>query len=417
MTLIEIVRSGNLEALRATLAKFPEETRETLRREELLHYASRLGALPLVREILLAGVPSDLRDKAKAWTPAFHALESGRLAVLRLLIENRPKALDDTDSDGRTLLHRAAENLFPSAVALLLEAGADPDANAVLSEDRPLHAAVLGGCPECVRRLLEAGADPNLPAESGETPLYLAAMRNPHLIAPLLAAGAAIPARPETDHVVSYAPTAPEHLRHGFFRLLRAGGDIHDYLGDTPGLSAIHMATRDDPMDTARLLALGADIDAPAGMTGRTPLHLTTDNCSRPTATILLQLGADIDRRTRENRTALWLAASKADTPMFHLLQQAGANAGSLLEEIGTKDSWEKTALKNQDPMSPGRRVLHAFGNPKSFRSILTLVRWTPAQWETWCSRTRHLEEFGAAALDNPTLPESLRPYLLTALS
>ena len=79
-------------------------------------------------------------------------------------------------ADGFTALHLAAYFGHADVVALLLEAGADP--NAVADNPtrlRPLHSAVAARDIIAVRFLLDAGADPDVAQSGGYTPLMAAA--------------------------------------------------------------------------------------------------------------------------------------------------------------------------------------------------------------------------------------------------
>jgi ankyrin repeat protein len=58
-------------------------------------------------------------------------------------------------------------------VRLLLEHGADPNAQSVFG-DTPLHCAAKEGHVDVVRLLLEHGADPTIKNKDGKTPLDLA---------------------------------------------------------------------------------------------------------------------------------------------------------------------------------------------------------------------------------------------------
>ena len=104
--------------------------------------------------------------------------------------ERIQNALNPADPEGRTPLHRAAENESVLGVRKLLQAGADP--NTADREGRtPLHLAVQSDSPETVHYLLEAKADPNAPDKDGATPLhYAASNRSPDVAQRLLDAGA-----------------------------------------------------------------------------------------------------------------------------------------------------------------------------------------------------------------------------------
>ncbi|MFJ8000711.1 ankyrin repeat domain-containing protein [Streptomyces sp. NPDC096310] len=129
--------------------------------------------------------------------------------VVRLL--RAGVSAEATDTDGETVLYRAAVSDEPGMVRLLLAAGADPQrASGPEGWDLPLCAAACGGHTEVVRALLAAGAapdgreafdytaiawavvqgfadtaetlleygaDPDLPGPGGEAPLVLAARR------------------------------------------------------------------------------------------------------------------------------------------------------------------------------------------------------------------------------------------------
>jgi RNA polymerase sigma factor (sigma-70 family) len=89
-----------------------------------------------------------------------------------------------------TALHRAAYNGDGALVALLLDAGADPDAR-THGGQTPLHLAALVDRPTIVALLLAGGADPNAAADHGLTPLHFAAIRDRRaIVAQLLGAGA-----------------------------------------------------------------------------------------------------------------------------------------------------------------------------------------------------------------------------------
>jgi hypothetical protein len=116
------------------------------------------------------------REVATAGRKLTGAVERGAVGtVARLLAGGAPA--DAVTGDGRTLLLIAAGHADPSAVRLLLTAGADPERPA--SEDPcgapggelPLCAAALEGHAETVRALLAGGARPGSEEEWGYTAL------------------------------------------------------------------------------------------------------------------------------------------------------------------------------------------------------------------------------------------------------
>lgn len=102
-------------------------------------------------------------------------------------------------ADGFTALHYACFFGGAAAVAALLAAGADPDADAVNPPVRPLHSAAAVQDADAIRLLLEAGADPNAKEAAGFTPLHAAAQHDDEASAALLLRYGADPALPNEE--------------------------------------------------------------------------------------------------------------------------------------------------------------------------------------------------------------------------
>jgi ankyrin repeat protein len=124
----------------------------------------------------------------------FEAAAFGLVLRLRELVGGAPELARSRAPDDFTPLHLAAFFGRPEAVAVLLDAGADVEAeatNSFLTRVRPLHSAAAGGHLECCRLLVAAGADVNAEQGGGGTPLAAARQNGDDaLVALLVEAGA-----------------------------------------------------------------------------------------------------------------------------------------------------------------------------------------------------------------------------------
>ena len=124
----------------------------------------------------------------------FEAAAFGVVPRLEELLARDPATIGKRAVDDFTPLHLAAYFGRTDAVALLVGAGADVDAeasNPFLTRVRPLHSAAAGRHLECCRLLLGAGADVNAQQGGGFTALDAARQnRDDALIALLSDAGA-----------------------------------------------------------------------------------------------------------------------------------------------------------------------------------------------------------------------------------
>lgn len=136
-------------------------------------------------------------------TDVFESAASGRVGRVRDLIRDDPARLKAVSSDGFSPLGLAAFFGHPEVVALLLEAGADPDvASRNTMRVTPLHSAAAHGVADVAlhicRLLLDRGADPDAAQAGGWRPLHHAAAHgNLELVRLLLGHGAE--RAPESD--------------------------------------------------------------------------------------------------------------------------------------------------------------------------------------------------------------------------
>ena len=138
-----------------------------------LFEAAALGLHELLGELIDSG------DDMAAWSsdgfsPLHLASFFGRTATVRMLLD-RGAPVDRPSRNGMkvTPLHSAAAGHHAGIGALLLAAGADPDARQQ-GGFVPLHAAAQSGDLPLVRALLDHGADRDARDDDGRSPAVIA---------------------------------------------------------------------------------------------------------------------------------------------------------------------------------------------------------------------------------------------------
>ena len=311
-------------------------------------------------------------------TDAAKAANDGRIDVLRGMIAMRPSILDSRDADGRTLLDlacRAATGdiaipFVPgtpaqyAAIELLLDSDADPSCS---DNDgwTPLHTAAMAGHAELAQRLVDAGADPAANAYDtyGGTPLSYALFYAKTYMGDVLAA---------VDDDEPGLGTDPDNVRSAAalgrdIARFCSNGDLTDAAYD--GLEfyapvffprwfrdfsrqealdeALTWAARNDQCASmAALTELGANVDSNAFR--GTPLLWACYADKVEAARWLLDHGADPDLRHDfggeghgVDAVALHLAAQHNCTRCVRLLLERGADA-SIVDGAhgGTPAGW-----------------------------------------------------------------------------
>jgi len=130
----------------------------------------------------------------------FEATALGYVDRLRARLDEDPAAASARSADGFTALHLAAYFGKAEVARILLQAGADVNAEAD-NEMRvhPLHSAAAGRHLEVCRLLLAAGADVNARQAGGFTPLHAAAQNGDPELVELFLSARADPMAPTDD--------------------------------------------------------------------------------------------------------------------------------------------------------------------------------------------------------------------------
>ncbi|KAL7869813.1 hypothetical protein AOLI_G00138010 [Acnodon oligacanthus] len=248
---------------------------------------------------------------------------------------NLEKALDYLKSgvdinicnqNGLNALHLASKEGHVEVVAQLIKLGATVDA-ATKKGNTALHIASLAGQAEVVKELVNNGANVNAQSQNGFTPLYMAAQEN-HLDV--------------VRFLLDNGSSQSIATEDGFTPLAVALQQGHDQVvsllleNDTKGkvrLPALHIAARKDDTKAAALLLQNdhnADIESKMMVnrtteSGFTPLHIAAHYGNINVATLLLNRGAAVDFKARNDITPLHVASKRGNSNMVKLLLERGA--------------------------------------------------------------------------------------------
>ncbi|XP_023196298.1 ankyrin-3-like isoform X6 [Xiphophorus maculatus] len=230
------------------------------------------------------------------------------------------------NQNGLNALHLASKEGHVEVVAELIKQGANVDA-ATKKGNTALHIASLAGQSEVVKELVTNGANVNAQSQNGFTPLYMAAQEN-HLEV--------------VQFLLDNGSSQSIATEDGFTPLAVALQQGHDQVvsllleNDTKGkvrLPALHIAARKDDTKAAALLLQNdhnADVESKMMVnrtteSGFTPLHIAAHYGNINVATLLLNRGAAVDFKARNDITPLHVASKRGNTNMVRLLLERGA--------------------------------------------------------------------------------------------
>ncbi|KAK9965160.1 hypothetical protein ABG768_004268 [Culter alburnus] len=248
---------------------------------------------------------------------------------------NLEKALDYIKSgvdinicnqNGLNALHLASKEGHVEVVAELIKLGATVDA-ATKKGNTALHIASLAGQVDVVKELVTHAANINAQSQNGFTPLYMAAQEN-HLDV--------------VKFLLDNGSSQSIATEDGFTPLAVALQQGHDQVvsllleNDTKGkvrLPALHIAARKDDTKAAALLLQNdhnADVESKMMVnrtteSGFTPLHIAAHYGNINVATLLLNRGAAVDFKARNDITPLHVASKRGNANMVRLLLERGA--------------------------------------------------------------------------------------------
>ena len=246
--------------------------------------ACELGKLDAVKMLVKASADVCATDNQGA-TCLMLAAYFGHTETVRYLVGLPVVEVNHEQNVGETALHFAVPEGHRDVVEVLIDAGADIEANNGKGRSPLLMACVLGKL-DTVKMLVEAGAAVCATDDQGDTCLTLAAYFG------------------HTD-IVRYLVGLPD-----------VDVNYHGRNNDT----ALHSAVDDGHRDVVELLIdAGADIEA-QDSTGETPLHYACENGKLAILKMLLKAGADVCATDNRGTTCLMRAVHHGHTETVRYL-------------------------------------------------------------------------------------------------
>ncbi|XP_008279349.1 histone-lysine N-methyltransferase EHMT2 isoform X2 [Stegastes partitus] len=237
--------------------------------------------------------------------------------VLLMLMEGIDPTYQPDSQNRRSALHAAAQRGLLEVCYMLVQAGAQVDA-----QDKdlrtPLLEAIINNHIEVARYLIQNGACVYHIEEDGYTGLHHAAkLGNLEIVSMLLETGQ-VDVNAQDSGGWTPIIWAAEHKHVDVIKsLLNRGADVS--INDKELNVCLHWAAYAGNVDIAELVLNAGCSLASVNVHGDTPLHIAAREGYLDCVTLFLSRGADIDIMNREGDTPLTLA--RADTPVWVSLQ------------------------------------------------------------------------------------------------
>jgi ankyrin repeat domain-containing protein 50 len=222
--------------------------------EGALYYASSLGLLDVIKELLAAGWdPNEWENRSPlhvaaiechavaaflllshranvnakdymGYTPLHHAAEKGNMTITKLLFQFGARASPRHDQV-MTPLHLAAFHSHEQIAGFLVERGAEVEVATIHDLRTPFHLAAWNDLRPLIELFLKQGANINAQNWDGETALHYAARDNQKILQDLLDHGADLEVETHCGETPLYWAAEGEQ-REATEKLVKAGARI-----------------------------------------------------------------------------------------------------------------------------------------------------------------------------------------------
>jgi uncharacterized protein len=345
--LMTAARTGKVDAVKVLLENGASvNVREKWKNQTALMWAAHEGNAETITLLIAAGAKLDDRSLF-GWTPLLFAARQGQSEAVRALVAAGAN-VNERLPDGTSALVTAVQGLNYETAGVLLDLGVDPNADAqgwtalhqIAWSRRPQRGQNNPGQKpkgdigplELAKKLVEHGADinarqtrePNSDMEGrnslnryGATPLFLAAKS---CDVPMLKALIDLGADPFLGNVDGDTPL-----------MVAAGVGVYSQ-GESPG----------EPEESAQAVKILIDLGAPVNdrdKNNETPLHGPAWRGSNEAVTLLVNAGAKLDARNNRG----WLPLTIADGVYYNARVMMNLHTAKLLRNLMTERGLDAT--------------------------------------------------------------------------
>jgi ankyrin repeat protein len=362
----DAARAGDVVKVRALLKQGADASAPHADGMTPLHWAAERGDAAMADALIRAGANLTAETRLGQYTPLHLAARNGSAAVVAAIAKAGANVMTPTAS-GTTALHLAAGAGSAAAVTALTSAGANVNARENVNGQTPLVFAVAGGHLDAMKALIASGADVNL----ATTPVnisaqqaidrqgatlrrqIIAAMTPPGQQPSAAAQQAAVQATREF-YATGKLPAPPAGAAAGGGGGGRGGGRGGDAGAPDPAQQQAAAGGRGG--FGGRGGAGGGDgtggivvqdplnVDGPAvsgtAKGGMTPLHHAAREGYAKAVTVLLDAGADINRKSADGNTPLLVALINGQFDVAMQFVEKGANVNLAGDGYGVTPLW-----------------------------------------------------------------------------
>ncbi|KAL0213355.1 hypothetical protein RCL1_006981 [Eukaryota sp. TZLM3-RCL] len=305
-------------------------------------------------------------------------------------------SLFSTDSDGKTVLHLAAQRGCIDVIRCLIDAGAPLSAKDNAG-NTPLFYATCSGCLRTIQLCLRDNSDVLLHNSAGDTVLHLAASRSKSvvdLVLPYFSNVNVVNNRNETPLLLACLRGCHETID----LLLRNRGN--PLISDSTGISPLHITAMNGNVEASMLLIkFSADIFQ-KDFKGRTPCSVAKENV-KSVFSIKSTEVKDVDQKNRSKRTLFPRLSVTTDSDDVLSRDVSENQSNSSMSDVSNTVFW--TVAQNPS-ISDSARFL---SKNELFSGNSSTLRWELARLKTIISDLKGSNSIVSVSNDSQYLTES----------